>query len=118
MLSELKNFISRPTPDFYEFLKKIFKQLKGIKLLLILGFFVKEDDSAVDLLIVADKTGAVKIKSKVNQLESQFGRELKYALLSLSEFNYRYSMFDKFLRDILGGPRKTIINKLKNFSWL
>ncbi len=118
LLFNLKNFILRPAPDFYDFLEKDFKSLRGIKLLLAAGFFQGEDEGIVDFLIVADKPKAAQIQKKICYLENQFGREIKYTLLSSSEFNYRYSMFDKFLRSILEGPHKVVINKLKEFGWL
>ena len=48
----------------------------------------------------------------IKTIESEIGREIRYAVFETSEFNYRYSIFDKFLRDILEYPHEKIINKL------
>jgi len=118
LLSVLKNFILRPEPDFYVSLANDFKSVKGIKLLLLGGFFKGEDEGVLDVLIVADKINSSWVNKEIAKIEKQLGREIKYTLISSSEFNYRYSMFDKFIKNILEGSRIILINRLKDFSWL
>ena len=45
-------------------------------------------------------------------IESEIGKELRYAYFSTEDFQYRLSMCDKLTRDILDYPHKKILNKL------
>ncbi len=92
------------------------KKVGSVKLLLLSGVFLHEDDARVDLLIVADKIKEKTLKSEIAKLESHIGKEISYLDLSPEEFSYRLSMYDRLLRDILDRPYKVLIDKFKN-SW-
>jgi len=46
------------------------------------------------------------------ELESEVGKEIQYAFMETKEFEYRYQMFDRFVRDIFEKPHEKLINKL------
>ncbi len=85
-----------------------FKKVGKLKLLLVSGLFIKKDDSRVDMLIVGDKLNKGKIEKEIKKLEAEIGKELVYALFDSKEFNYRLSMYDKLVRDILDFPHEII----------
>ena len=85
-----------------------FKKVGKLKLLLVSGLFIKKDDSRVDMLIVGDKLNKGKIEKEIKKLEAEIGKELVYALFDSKEFNYRLSMYDKLVRDILDFPHEVI----------
>lgn len=86
-----------------------------IKLVVVSGVFLQEEDSRADLLIVGDKFNKRKLEKAVRAIESDVGRELVYALLTTSDFKYRLNIYDRLVRDILDYPHKKIINKF-NFD--
>ena len=86
-----------------------FKKVGQIKLFIISGVFVKNEDSRVDLLIVGDQMKKGKIEEGIRKLESEIGVELVYALFTTKEFVYRLNMFDKLVRDILDYPHEVIL---------
>ena len=45
-------------------------------------------------------------------MESEVGTEIRFGTMERDEFKYRYEMFDRFLRVLLEGPHRKIINKL------
>ena len=92
------------------------KKVGAIKLLILSGVFLHEDDARVDLLIVADKIKEKALKNEIAKLESHIGKEISYLDLSPAEFSYRLGMYDRLLRDILDAPYKILIDKFKN-SW-
>jgi len=95
--------------------KSIMNRFKGagnIKLLLVSGIFIKEDDGRVDLLIVGDKLKKGSLDKSLKLMESEVGKELNYSVMETSEFNYRLGLYDKFVRDILDKPHRRIIDKL------
>lgn len=95
--------------------KNIMKRFKGvgnIKLLLISGVFIKENDGRVDLFIVGDKLNKSSLDKSLKLMEAEVGKELNYSVMDTSEFNYRLGLYDKFVRDILDKPYKSIIDRL------
>ncbi len=86
-----------------------FKKVGRVKLLVVSGVFIKNDDSRVDLLIVGDKMKKGKIDEGVKRLEAEIGTELVYAIFDTQEFLYRLNMYDKLIRDILDFPHEVIL---------
>jgi len=86
-----------------------FKKVGKTKLLIVSGFFIKNKDSRIDLLIVGDSLQKAKIEEAVKKLEAEIGTELTYAIFDTNEFIYRLNMYDKLVRDILDFPHKVIL---------
>ncbi len=111
-IEAIKSFLSDVNPfNHKDIIKKISRAGK-IQLLVVSGIFIKNLDSRVDLLVVGDNLKQNQLGNIVKTIESEIGKEIRYAVFETSEFNYRYSMFDKLIRDILDYPHKKIINKL------
>lgn len=85
-----------------------FKKAGKIKLVIISGVFIKNDDSRVDILIVGDKLKKSRIEEGMRKLEAEIGVELVYAVFETKEFLYRLSMYDKLVRDILDYPHEVV----------
>ena len=83
-----------------------------IQLLIISGIFIKDPDSRADLLVVGDNLKQGQLNNIIKTIESEIGKEIRYAVFETPEFKYRLSMFDKLLLDILDYPHEKIINKL------
>jgi hypothetical protein len=86
-----------------------FKKVGRVKLIIVSGVFIKNDDSRVDLLIVGDKMKKGKIEGGIRKLEAEIGVELVYAIFDTKEFIYRLNMYDKLIRDILDYPHEVIL---------
>jgi hypothetical protein len=85
-----------------------------ITLFIASGIFMKDPERMADLIIVGDKLEKSVLESEIGKLESEIGRELRYALFDSEEFLYRLKMYDKLIRDILDYPHEKIINKLSH----
>lgn len=95
--------------------KDILRRLNGcgrIKLVVLAGVFIHDAESRVDLLIVGDRLKKGQIDSVIRALEADIGKELKYASFETQDFNYRLSMCDKLIRDILDYSHETIIDRI------
>ncbi len=86
-----------------------FKKVGRVKLIVVAGVFIKNDDSRVDLLIVGDKMKRGKIEKVIRRLEAEIGAELVYAIFDTKEFIYRLNMYDKLVRDILDYPHEVLL---------
>lgn len=83
-----------------------------LRLLVISGVFIQDLDSRVDLLIVGDGLRKWILERNVKNLESEIGKELRYAAFETSDFQYRLNMFDKLIRDIFDFPHRKIVDKI------
>ncbi len=111
-LTPLQNFLINVEPlNAKEIIKRVSK-LGSIKLLIIAGVFIQEPESRLDILIVGDGVKKAKLENTIKILESEIGKELRYAYFTTEDFKYRLSMFDKLIRDILDYPHKKVLNKL------
>jgi hypothetical protein len=111
-LSPLQNFLVNVEPlQPKEVIKKISK-LGTIKLIIVAGVFIQELESRLDILIVGDGIKKGALDNAVKILESEIGKELRYAHFTTEDFKYRISMYDKLTRDILDYPHKKVLNRL------
>jgi hypothetical protein len=111
-LTHLQNFLINVEPlNAKEIIKRI-GRLGLIKLILVAGVFIQNPESRVDILIVGDHVKKVNLERCIKILESEIGKELKYAYFTTDDFNYRNGMCDKLTRDILDYPHKKVLNRL------
>lgn len=93
----------------------IFKRLRHvgiIKLVVASGVFLGEWDGRVDLFVVADRIKEDRLRTSIKILESEMGREIRFALLSEQEFMYRLNMNDHLVRDVFDLPHRIILDRL------
>lgn len=83
-----------------------------LKLLVTAGIFIQNDDSRIDVLVVADHLRRGALAAAMRGIEAEIGKELRYAAFETNEFRYRLSMYDKLVRDILDYPHTTIVDKI------
>ena len=111
-LPAIENFLIDVTPmTEKEIIRKI-SRVGNIKLILISGVFLHDKDSRVDILVVGDRLKQAKLLSIMLSIEAQLGKELHYAAFETPVFQYRLSIYDKLIRDILDHRHEKILNKL------
>ena len=92
-----------------------FRNCGQMKLIIVSGIFLDETSSRVDILLVGDKLKRPIIEGVLRRLEAELGKELTYGILETAEFDYRYGIYDKFIRDVLDYPHLVVLNKLNLF---
>jgi hypothetical protein len=112
LFPELRNLILKFAPHAKGQLADKIKRLGAIKLAVLAGVFIDDASSRADLLLVGDGIRKPRIKSFIEWLEAEVGKELNYVAMSSQEFKYRMEMYDRFVREILESPHITVINKL------
>ena len=111
-IEDIKAFLSNINPFKHKDIIDKISRAGKIQLLIISGIFIKNPDSRADLLVVGDGLKQIQLDNIIKTIESEIGREIRYAVFETSEFKYRLSMFDKLIRDILDYPHEKIINRL------
>lgn len=101
--------------DILEDRMDIAKKFRGcgrLKLVVLSGIFMNDASGRVDLTIVGDDLNRKAIERQIHKMESDFGKELKYAILETDDFNFRMFSGDRFIRDIFDYPFEYSLNKL------
>ncbi len=110
LYSEVHDLVLKMQASLIEDLLKKIGILKSISLLILTDKFLNLAGDSVDLLIVG-KLDKKKILKFITRLEKEFNRNIEYTVFSHMDFEYRYSIADKFLHDILIRPKLVLINK-------
>ncbi len=119
--------------DYYQALSAIFSGKKGspakvekvkiddssdihnignVELVLYTGQFTRDDSAGIDILIVGD-VNDTKTRKFMRGLEEQEGKELRYAVMPRSEFEYRRQVKDRFINGVLGAKSQVVVDKHK-----
>lgn len=112
LLVPLKNLVISETPLNRDEISRRFKSVGKVKLLVLSGIFVDSPEARVDVLIVGDNLKKRAIETVLKSIEAEVGKELSYGALETTDFLYRVSVYDKFVRDILDFRHDTIVDKL------
>lgn len=109
-ISSIRELLINPDLLLQEDFVSRFKQVGKIKLMVVAGVFIGDDQSRADILIVGDKLKKNIIQQVVKNLEAEIGRELNYVVFDSEEFKYRVEMYDKLVCDIIDLPHKKLID--------
>jgi hypothetical protein len=83
-----------------------------LKLIIVSGVFINNWDTRIDLLVVGDNLKKGTLENVMKTIESEIGREIRYASFETPDFQYRLGIYDKLIRDILDFPHEKILDKL------
>jgi len=83
-----------------------------IKLVVVSGIFIQDPDSRVDLLIVGDFIKEKPMRNAISVMESEVGKQIRYAIFETADFKYRIGVYDRLVRDILDYPHQIILDKM------
>lgn len=111
-LNPLRDFLLEVSPLSEEAVARKLAFAGRVKLVVVAGIFINEENSRVDMLLVSDKPDEKKLRRILSEIESEFGRELSYALMSSEDFTYRLGMGDKLIRDVFDFNHKVVLNKI------
>src|SRR3989344_1519811 len=94
-----------------EIVRKL-SQAGRLKLVIISGLFIQDNESRLDILVVGDHLKRSAVEHRIKGMESEIGKELRYAAFETSEFNYRLGLYDKLVRDVLDYPHTIVFDRL------
>ena len=115
---ELKELILKSSPAEKSKMIKRITGLGRVRLAVASGILINGKnpndniESGVDLFIVGDDVDKSKLNKFLRSLEAEVGKEIRFGVMEKDEFEYRYGMFDRFVRVLLENPHDKLINKL------
>lgn len=87
-----------------------FEALGNVELALFTGQFTRDESAGIDLLVVGS-INQNKLDKLVSELEARESKEIRYALLKPSEFEYRQQIKDHFLSSVMNAKKQILIDK-------
>ena len=82
----------------------------NVELAFYTGQFTRDETSGVDLLLVGDISQS-KLTKFIKELETQEGKEIRFTVIPLDEFNYRQQINDRFLSVVLASKKQILVDK-------
>ncbi len=86
------------------------KSVGHIDLALYTGQFTRDESAGVDLLVVGDVNRNA-LQKYVDELETQEGKKLRYAVMKLPEFQYRQAIKDRFAVGIENAKKQILVDE-------
>lgn len=114
-IQELRDLVLKSSPTEKTEIFARLQKLGKIKLAVVTGIFLNKENNEnipTDLFIVADDLDRRKFSAFLKFLEAETGGEVRFVIMEKDEFQYRFSMFDRFVRVLLEGPHEKLINRL------
>lgn len=84
--------------------------LGNIELAFYTGQFTRDELSGIDMLIVGD-VNQTKILKYMKDLEEREKKEIRYVVMTPTDFNYRRQVKDRFISTVLAAKKQILIDK-------
>lgn len=92
-----------------QFYSKLFEGLNGAHAVVLAGRLVRGSASSIDVLIVGE-VASTKLKTIIKSIERREGADINYTVLAPDDFQYRLSVRDRFVGEILDTNHTIIKN--------
>jgi predicted transcriptional regulator len=86
------------------------KTVGHIDLAIYTGQFTRDESAGVDFLVVGDINRNA-LKKYVDELETQEGKSIRYAFMSLADFQYRQQIKDRFATGIERAKKQVLVDE-------
>ena len=111
-IESLRTFLVNATPVKNKDIPKRLSVAGTIKFIVISGVFIQNLDSRIDILIVGNGIKKTQLETAIKSIESEIGRELRYAVFDTQEFKYRMGIYDRLIRDVFDYKHEVILDKI------
>lgn len=91
------------------------KTLGNVELALYTGQFTRDESSGIDFLLVGNVNNN-QVEKYVTELEKKEGKEIRYTVLSASDFDYRRKIKDRFVTSVMSAKKQVLIDKNNIFE--
>ncbi len=106
--SSTKSASSNPVVD-------ALKPLGNVELALYTGQFTRDESTGIDFLLVGD-INTTQLDKFVADLEKKEGKEIRYTVMTLSDFKYRQQVKDRFLATLMTAKVQVLADKHNIFE--
>lgn len=89
------------------------KNLGNLQLVLYTGQFTRDESSGIDMLVVGDINQNA-LQKYVSELEKQENKDIRYTVMTPTEFNYRRQIKDRFITTVLDSKKQVLIDNTES----
>lgn len=82
----------------------------NVEFALYTGQFTRDEASGIDMLVVGD-VNATKMQKFITALEQKEKKEIRYVVMSPSEFSYRQQVKDRFISSVMASKQQILVDK-------
>ena len=86
------------------------RALGNIELALYTGQFTRDETAGIDLLIVGDVNQS-KVQHFIATLEARENKDIRFTILTESQFSYRRQINDRFISNVLASKKQVLVDK-------
>lgn len=83
--------------------------LGAVELAILSGGFTRDPRGGIDLLIVGD-VNRTKLSNLIAELQKEEGREIDFAVFAPEDFDYRVSVKDRFIYNLLNAKKTVVVD--------
>ena len=109
----LSKFIHQISPMRHSVIVETLRRSGRLAAVVLSGTFVGDSSRPADLVVAADNLNEGRLEAAVRSLEPLYGREIRYAVFTTTEFRYRLTIQDRLLRDTLDYPHLVLLDRTK-----
>ena len=109
----LSKFVHEVSPVSHSSIILALKGSGRLAAVILSGSFVGDPTRPADLIIAADGLNEGRLERAIRTLEPEFGREIRYAAFSTTEFRYRLTVQDRLIRDTLDYPHLVLLDRAR-----
>lgn len=91
------------------------KSIGNVELAVYTGQLTRDNASGVDVFLVGDINQA-RLTRFMTELEAREGKELRYAVMSMEDFQYRQQIKDRFITNLGHAKKQIVIDKHNIFQ--
>ncbi len=84
--------------------------LGNVEVVIYTGQFTRDETSGIDILIVGD-VNQTKLQKFMTALEQKEKKDIRYAVMDVTEFTYRRQVKDRFIGKVLNAKKQVLIDK-------
>jgi hypothetical protein len=86
------------------------KAMGHIELAVYTGQFTRDESTGVDLVIVGD-VNMNAVTKYVSELEAKEGKDIRYTVLKLADFQYRQQIKDRFVAQLMTAKKQVLVDE-------
>ncbi len=90
------------------------KKVGNVEGAILTGQFTRDESAGIDFLVIGD-VNQTKLNNFVSQLEAKEGKEIRFVVMTPSDFDYRQQVKDRFLSKLSTAKKQILIDKNKRF---
>ena len=109
----VSRFVHEVSPVQYKKVMLALKSSGRLSTVVLSGNFMGDSSRPVDLVLAVDGVNESKLDAAIKRLEPEIGREIRYAVFSTPEFEYRLNIKDRLIRDTLDFPHMVLLDRAR-----